>query len=118
MIPKRIQRKRIKGWKMPKNTVYVGRPGYYGNPFTEEICGTKERAVMLYELCVKDEQLKGLTFPMTKKELKASNKKWKDFADMPSIPIIQTFLKGKHLACWCKIGDPCHADILLKLANE
>ena len=31
--PKRIQRKRTKDWKMPKNAVYVGRPGKWGNPF-------------------------------------------------------------------------------------
>lgn len=28
-----------------------------------------------------------------------------------------TELKGKNLACWCKLDEPCHADILLKLAN-
>jgi len=27
-------------------------------------------------------------------------------------------LRGKNLACWCKIGTPCHADVLLKLANQ
>jgi hypothetical protein len=27
-------------------------------------------------------------------------------------------LKGKNLACWCKLGTPCHADVLLKIANE
>jgi hypothetical protein len=27
-------------------------------------------------------------------------------------------LRGKNLACWCKLGDPCHADVLLELANE
>ena len=26
-------------------------------------------------------------------------------------------LRGKNLACWCKIGDPCHADVLIELAN-
>lgn len=31
--PVRIQRKRTKGWRMPPNTVAVGRPGYFGNPF-------------------------------------------------------------------------------------
>ena len=34
MKPQRIQRKRIKGWKMPENTVSVTRPGKWGNPFT------------------------------------------------------------------------------------
>jgi hypothetical protein len=26
-------------------------------------------------------------------------------------------LRGKNLACWCKPGEPCHADVLLELAN-
>ena len=26
-------------------------------------------------------------------------------------------LRGKNLACWCKLDEPCHADVLLKLAN-
>lgn len=30
----RIQRKRTKGWKMPPNTIYVGRPSRWGNPWT------------------------------------------------------------------------------------
>jgi hypothetical protein len=32
-MPKRIQRKRTKGWKIPEGAVYVGRPTIYGNPF-------------------------------------------------------------------------------------
>lgn len=30
-MPKRIQRKRTKGWRMPPNTVYVGSPTDWGN---------------------------------------------------------------------------------------
>lgn len=26
-------------------------------------------------------------------------------------------LRGKDLICTCRIGDPCHADVLLELAN-
>ena len=26
-------------------------------------------------------------------------------------------LRGKNLICWCKIGAPCHADVLLEVAN-
>lgn len=29
-----------------------------------------------------------------------------------------SLLRGKDLACWCKEGAPCHADILLELANQ
>ena len=53
--PKRIQRSRAKGWKMPANTIYVGRPTVWGNPY---VVGSKlmngetltaEKAVELYE---------------------------------------------------------------------
>jgi hypothetical protein len=27
-------------------------------------------------------------------------------------------LRGKNLACWCKLDQPCHADVLLRMANE
>jgi hypothetical protein len=27
-------------------------------------------------------------------------------------------LRGKNLACWCKPDQPCHADVLLELAND
>jgi hypothetical protein len=26
-------------------------------------------------------------------------------------------LAGKDLACWCPPGEPCHADVLLRVAN-
>ena len=50
-MPKRIQRKRTKGWRMPANTVYVGRPSKWGNRFTVEVQG-RELAVELYERLV------------------------------------------------------------------
>lgn len=27
-------------------------------------------------------------------------------------------LRGKNLACWCNPGNPCHADVLLEIANR
>lgn len=27
-------------------------------------------------------------------------------------------LRGKNLACWCKLNQPCHADVLLEIANK
>lgn len=27
------------------------------------------------------------------------------------------FLRGKNLACWCALDQPCHADVLLEVAN-
>ena len=54
--PVRIQRKRTKGWRMPPNTIYVGRPSQYGNPYPvgghnnidDELIITRQQAVDLY----------------------------------------------------------------------
>jgi hypothetical protein len=35
----------------------------------------------------------------------------------PSRDAIRTELRGYNLACWCKPGTPCHADVLIELAN-
>ena len=35
-----------------------------------------------------------------------------------SEPLDLSPLRGKNLACWCRLGDPCHADVLLDLANR
>jgi hypothetical protein len=88
----RIQRKRTKGWKMPPNTVYVGRPTKWGNPFKvgSPLCETAEKVVKNFEYNVHslltDEQIEEL--------------------------------RGKNLACWCPLNQPCHVDVLLKLANK
>lgn len=39
-----------------------------------------------------------------------------DFADLAATWDLSP-LAGRDLACWCKPGSPCHADILLQLAN-
>lgn len=31
---------------------------------------------------------------------------------------VKAKLGGKNLACWCKAGEPCHADVLLEIANR
>ena len=38
--------------------------------------------------------------------------------DPPSRAAIRAELGGHNLACWCRPGTPCHADVLLALANE
>jgi len=38
--------------------------------------------------------------------------------EAPALAEIVAVLKGKNLACWCKPGEPCHADVLLEIANQ
>jgi len=94
---KRIQRKRTKGWKMPLNTVYVGRPNKWGNPFTD-----MKDAYDRYRVST---QLMRRPYS----ELGYNSKTFVDNAIKE--------LKGKNLACWCSLDQSCHADILLEIAN-
>lgn len=103
-MPKRIQRKRTKGWKMPENTVYVGRPTMWGNPYEFDakdewnVVEGRKTAVMRF--------ISWLAVPAGE-----HMKQWN---------YIQNHLKdlqGKDLACWCPLDQPCHADILLARAN-
>lgn len=89
-MPKRIQRKRSKGWKMPEGAVYVGRPTRWGNPFSVAECGLKN-AIANY---------RGMVFGML------------------AIGVDFSELRGKDLACWCPLDQPCHADVLLEVANS
>ncbi len=82
---------------MPPNCVYVGRTTKWGNPFR---CGdpdpetgdpmTAERAIDLFR----------------RGHIVRGNE---DF--------IRFWLRGMDLACWCPLDGPCHADVLLDIAN-
>jgi len=107
--PIRIQRKRTKGWKMPLNTVYVGRGSKWGNPFgvgyyykiQQDVVSLRPRQVRGY---------RNIT-PYSACEL------FKTFRVPKILLEIKTELRGKNLACWCKESEPCHADVLLEIAN-
>lgn len=91
--PIRIQRKRVKGWRMPENTVYVGRGSKWGNPYRIGAFGPDGK-------------------PMS--AVKAIRR----FAEEVSRRGNVSELRGKNLACWCGLDQPCHADVLLELANK
>lgn len=108
--PVRIQRKRTKGWTMPENTVYVGRPTRWGNPYA---VGDIVHVGPPYSgrmTVVRDGHHAVSLF-----------RSWM-FHRQRSENLV-TELRGKNLACWCPLVDaqgrpvPCHADVLLELAN-
>lgn len=92
-MPKRIQRKRTKGWRKPLDAVIVDRTSQWGNDFVVGVDGTREECIAKYrEYFIKPTlQVYGMAY----------------FEE----------LRGKDLACWCPLDQPCHADILLELAN-
>ena len=100
MTPQRIQRRRTKGWRMPENTVYVGRPGKWGNPWKPY--SDAQGAVDLYRYAVTEQEV----FLW----------KW-EYGALPSLEELRAELAGKDLVCWCPLDHPCHADVLLEIAN-
>jgi hypothetical protein len=58
MNPIRVQLSRKKGWKMPPNTIYVGRPTKWGNPYKVEDVG-QGRAVQDLDTAVRERLLHG-----------------------------------------------------------
>jgi len=118
--PKRIQRKRTKGFKMPENTVYVGRPGKWGNPF--KVSKVKSGFILRQE--INYGKPINFRFKIFKDKEIATNKAIRLFKKWIDKQIFSPLeLKGKDLACWCAIQKnglyvPCHADILLSLANN
>ena len=96
-MPKRIQLRRAKGWRIPEGAVHVARPGRWGNPFKiEDYKDVRERrrVVDQFELWTQ------------------GTEKGRALAAEARVE-----LRGKDLACWCPVGQPCHADVLLELAN-
>jgi len=99
VTPVRLQRKRTKGFKLESpnglEVVYVGRPSIWGNQF----------AIRIYGLDGSIRRFKSAALVM-KYAYPDAYERW-------IAP-----LRGKNLCCWCKLSDPCHADVLLELANE
>ena len=104
-MPQRIQRKRTKGWRMPENTVSVTRPGRWGNPFVVGCCPAEFSSSLPYE-CNSIEAAVECFRYLAITYIDITGGEW------------ISKLRGKNLACFCKIGDPCHADVLLELANK
>jgi hypothetical protein len=109
MKPVRIQLSRTKGWRMPENTVKVDGSTKWGSPFfpTMLLASGSRRGL-------KQGEPIGATGAVEAfRTLMATNMR-KEPAK--TVALLEQ-LRGKNLACWCKPGQPCHADVLLELAN-
>lgn len=135
MKPIRIQRRRTAGYKLPPNCISVTRPGKWGNPF-KSIDGqvyvaepsTGKRRTAWKMICPGDTEraIDLFTYIVTGKFQPGQE----DFGieDRDYDILIEHFLRfrsqdwseirGKNLACWCCLECACHADILLKYAND
>lgn len=122
--PKRIQRRRTRGWRKPEGAIAVDRTTRWGNPFvigttylatndqhpdpittdmkpgttdgriTAVLCDTPFRAVVWYRTWLKQPE---------QTQLRADARR---------------LLAGHDLMCWCPGKQACHADVLLEMANQ
>lgn len=117
MTPQRITLSRAKGWKMPENTVKVDRSTKWGNPFVCHHPGSKLEKPMTPAMAVASFRLL-LEKQGTWSPVPLPWPKGKIPAEWTTVEDVVRDLRGKNLACWCKPGQPCHADVLLELANR
>jgi hypothetical protein len=95
-MPKRIQMSRQKPWRADNpDAVIVSRPSRYGNPYRAD--GDRAEAVRLFRDMIERAPHDGLGRTIEQ--------------------IIRGDLGGRDLACWCPLDEPCHADVLLEIAN-
>ena len=109
-MPVRIQLKRTKGWRKPPGAIVVCRPSRFGNPFRigmfvsdHGVLRTKADCVNVYREWVL---------------LMLSGSYGKRPEQAVLMRKILRDLEGRDLACSCNPGEPCHADVLLELANR
>lgn len=87
---------------MPEGAVYVGRPTKWGNPFSKDNNPLPE----------------GLGGEMWQEQVVFAFAWRLDYLPESEKEALIAPLRGKDLACWCPLDRPCHADVLLELANE
>ena len=128
-MPVRVQLSRRKGWKMPPNTVKVDRSTVFGNVSTctrPHMCALRPCECCIGEnpqghCCVtafREYVLSGIEkrsshtglFRYALDGMDGYPQRDKMIARLPE-------LRGKNLACWCALDQPCHADVLLDIAN-
>lgn len=130
----RIQRKRTKGWRMPEGAVYVGRPSLWGNPYSlddvrviyPEVppCERAAAAVQLYRRELEHfGLLSDYDYSVSEARWEETNRAVTETGAKSMAEYAAVALRGKTLVCWCPLDDergnivPCHADVLLELAN-
>lgn len=108
MKPARIQLSRRKGWRMPANTVKVDRTTKWGNPFKPARGQNLEQCAHMFGLMAGGLICFSCDHPSPEEQTRYLRMAKKHIRE----------LRGKNLACWCKLDAPCHADVLLRAANR
>ncbi|GAA1714631.1 DUF4326 domain-containing protein [Brachybacterium phenoliresistens] len=132
MSPRRIQRRRTKGWRKPAGAVYVGRGSRWGNPWRAQR-GSCIGPVWSFATSMPT-RLRTLCTPAVAVALYSSHAPASTAAES-AVALFRTYcqvmardhaaeftewlepLAGRDLMCWCALDQHCHADVLLEIAN-
>jgi hypothetical protein len=112
MNPQRIQLRRTKGWRKPEGAVVVARPSKWGNPWRVGHPVTHRSADRTW----RSHMTAGDVVSYYEADLRVGDLRF-------TVDDVRRELAGRDLACWCPLDDeqgrrvPCHADVLLELAN-
>jgi hypothetical protein len=93
---------------LPENAVNIARPGPWGNPFIVGKDGDLARCVELFELALAGFLSVSTSHATIDAQRALRRHALEHLAE----------LRGQDLACWCALDKPCHADVLLALANR
>ena len=119
---KRIQLRRTKGWRKPAGGIVVSRPSRFGNPYAvRTVDGQWGVFLSPPPLPWKPSDpwpvRKALDVWPTKRLAVESSVRWyRKYLAM--YPELANELRGHDLGCWCAASQPCHASVLLELANR
>ena len=115
MISEEVQRKRSKGWRMPEDAIYVGRPTKWGNPYQ-----VQRMLANLFGVYNSDGESIGGIYHTERTAQIDAVRMYEEMMrqKLESDSSVLDELKGKKLACWCKVGEPCHRTALLRLLEE
>ena len=113
-MPKRIQRKRAKGWTKPFLAYCVTRPSYFGNPFKIGV-----GAPFRFDSQGKLRATKSLRAVPDAETSVGFFRAWINSRHGSAMKnAAREYLRGKDLCCWCPLDKPCHADVLIEVANK
>ena len=111
--PVRVQRRRTRGWRAPAGAVYVGRPTQWENPVRIQrrrrkwIVTTRDGQLII--AAADRHEAHAVAVAFYRRLLAEHPRREED---------VRAALAGRDLMCWCPPDLPCHADVLLEIANQ
>lgn len=118
-MAQRIRLSRQKGWRKPEGVVVVARPTRWGNPYAIDRWG-RERAIRLFDATahgVWDPSLLAGCDDEQVAVARGEHDAWLGRLGAHPLELIPRVLGGHDLACWCRLDQACHADVLLRIAD-